>query len=876
MAYPLKIAVIGGGPAGAFFTLNFISKAETTGLQYQITIFDGKKFTQTGPPGCNMCAGVLSASLIDELSAMGLTVPKGVVQSYIEGYILHVHGREIVLETPSAEKNICTVFRGNGPLSVTGKDNISFDDYLLQKCREMEAEIVPEAVKEISKNGDGYRLSCKENSESIDIDFLVIAGGLNSKLLEKVIKLDFGYSPPRSLRAIQAEIPAEGVLKPNFIHSFYRSRGKIRFAAFTPKKDFITVTLIGRSNLDLKDLEKFLFEEDIKSKLGISLPIAPFCHCQPLINVGSARNFVDHNLVVIGDAACARYYKNGIESALTTASMAVEAALKGRDKKTLRQQYLIPARQIIPNDNYYGRLMFRVYDFIFRFHYPVRNLARLLSSKRNVWAAERVWEIMWYTYTGGRAYRDIIRKWLSLRLQMALVKHALLLPFSRDVNRNQPHTETSQYWIGLKNHDLGPLRDGSFVAIVGGGPSGAGCALALLKMAAQKGIRLNVIVYEGKVFEKSTHYNQCVGVLSPPIIEILRDELDVDFPQELTQRIIDGYVLHGSKRAIILKDEGSGAVAVRRVAFDEYLLKEAENRGAIIVHSRVTNIEMHQDCVRIYSESGNLKADLVVGAFGLDDGTGKIFERDTTYRQPRFLDSIVTKIHPGMDFMNSYGNFIQAFLPAIKEIEFGAATPKWNHLTINIAGSHINTNHMDQFLQLSEVSHVLPPSNLWDAEELDYFKGRFPIGIAKGFYGDRFVTLGDAAGMVRPFKGKGVNSGIITGIKAAQVMMTVGISGKAFNQYHRMCSNIVNDLPYGKILRQLTHTMARLNLIDPILEMAKTNEAVGKVLFDCVSAHESLKNIYRYSRKHKITHRIVFHLIRHAGPWAKKDKADGI
>jgi flavin-dependent dehydrogenase len=300
------------------------------------------------------------------------------------------------------------------------------------------------------------------------------------------------------------------------------------------------------------------------------------------------------------------------------------------------------------------------------------------------------------------------------------------------------------------------------------------------------------------------------------------------------------------------------------VAFDEYLLKEAEKRGATIIHSRVTNIEMHQDCVRIYSESGNLRADLVVGAFGLDDGAGKIFERDTTYKQPRFLDSIVTKIHPGMEYMESCSNFIQAFLPTIKEIEFGAVTPKYNHLTINIAGSRINTNHMDQFLGLKEVSNVLPPSNQWDAEELDYFKGRFPIGIARGFYGDRFVTIGDAAGMVRPFKGKGVNSGILTGIKAAQVMMTVGISEEAFNQYYRMCSNIVDDQPYGKVLRFLTIKMARFKLIDPILQLAETDEAIGKVLFDCVSAHECLKDIYRYSRQHKTTRRILFHLLRHA------------
>ena len=59
------------------------------------------------------------------------------------------------------------------------------------------------------------------------------------------------------------------------------------------------------------------------------------------------------------------------------------------------------------------------------------------------------------------------------------------------------------------------LRDGSTVVIVGGGPAGSSCAIKLLQGAAERGLSLRVLIFEGKDF--TVHANQCVGVLSPPV-----------------------------------------------------------------------------------------------------------------------------------------------------------------------------------------------------------------------------------------------------------------------------------------------------------------------------------------------------------------------
>ena len=68
---------------------------------------------------------------------------------------------------------------------------------------------------------------------------------------------------------------------------------------------------------------------------------------------------------------------------------------------------------------------------------------------------------------------------------------------------------------------LGPLQNGGHVVVVGGGPGGAACAIALRRLARSLGREIQVTVYEGKTFAGERHYNQCVGVVSPPIRQIL-------------------------------------------------------------------------------------------------------------------------------------------------------------------------------------------------------------------------------------------------------------------------------------------------------------------------------------------------------------------
>ena len=395
---------------------------------------------------------------------------------------------------------------------------------------------------------------------------------------------------------------------------------------------------------------------------------------------------------------------------------------------------------------------------------------------------------------------------------------------------------------------LGPLRDHGHVVILGAGPAGTACALKLERRALELGRPIRISIVEGKQFSGELHYNQCVGVLSPPLPSLMEEELEVPFPGHLGRASITGYVLHGRRENIAL-DDREPSIALRRVQFDAYMLEAARKRGIQVVPARAVDVDFHGSGVVVYTESGPIEADLVVGAFGLDEGTASMFARLTGYRPPQALTSVVTKYHPGLPAIEAFGPRIHAFLPGDAHIEFGGITPKGNHFTINIAGKTVDARSMQTFLARPEVAQFLEnleAAGQHDPNDMRFFKGRFPCGLARHYYGDRYVMVGDAAGLVRAFKGKGVTSAVLTGIRAAASILEAGISRQAFHGHYRLANqDILRDVRYGKLMRLLTIFMARYGLLDRVLRAADTDRGLQSALHGAVSAHAPYREVLR-------------------------------
>ncbi len=400
----------------------------------------------------------------------------------------------------------------------------------------------------------------------------------------------------------------------------------------------------------------------------------------------------------------------------------------------------------------------------------------------------------------------------------------------------------------MRDTSLGPLASGATVVVIGGGPAGVAAAIALRRGARESGRSLRVVLVEGKRFADEQHYNQCVGVLSPPVVSLVEQGLEVPFPRHLTQKTVCEYVLHTARRSIVLGGEAEPSLVLRRVQFDGYMLEAARERGVEVVNARATDVELGADRAEVFTESGSLEAAVVVGAFGVDEGTAALFARTTGYRPPATISSVVTKLHPGEELLARFGERIHAFLPAPLPIEFGAITPKGNHLTINIAGARVGSALMEAFLGVPEVRKTLLGYD--GSAELDErgsrcYKGRFPCGLARRYTGDRFLMIGDAAGLVRAFKGKGVTSAVQTGIRAARVLLDQGIGADALGAFHLANQDIESDIPFGRAMRRVTLVASRLGLMDRVLPAAEQDPKLRQALFEAVSAQRPYREVAR-------------------------------
>ncbi len=656
-------------------------------------------------------------------------------------------------------------------------------------------------------------------------------------------RLGFGYRAPRTLRARQAEI----TLDPDFIASKMRNRVLIfamgwpglRFAAITPKRQHVTVTLIG-DDPDRPQMEAFLDSAAVKRHLppGWSLP-SRYCSCAPKLPVSAATNPIHDGLVVIGDANLSRYLKNGIESAFYTAMWAAKAIVAGHVKRgELRSSYLRVCQQTYLTDNAYGRALLRAHDLISRSAVISRahiNVAR--DEQRRPDSAKPLTDVLWGTFTGNIPYRSIVRKAASPRLQARLVAAVLRSLCRQLAERRAGRVRRA----GILRHPPARGRRGDAIVIIGGGPAGAACAITLAREGMRTARMQNVVLIEAKRFGE--HQNQCAGVLSPPGPEIVARALGTSPPAPLYQRRIKGYVLHGDACSTYLDGDelGDSPYALRRVELDRILLDLAEGLGAQVVHTRAMDLEVDRDGVVVYTESGSFHGDAVVGAFALDEGMGRAFARRTRYRAPASLETLTCKVHPaGLAFIpDLLEDCIHVFLPRLPRIEFGALIPKGNHIVVVVAGAHLALRDIRKFMALPQVARLLPENG----DVAGYFKGAFPLGTARGLYGDRYVVIGDAAGLVRPFKGKGINSALESGERCAQAILAGGISREAFATFGRAQRHLTRDVWYGRIVRRLVMLTTKHDLLDPFIEQAAHDRALCQALFDCVSGRTSYRDV---------------------------------
>ncbi len=429
-----KIAIIGGGPAGSFFAHFALLYAKQLGIKISVTIFEKRIFAKKGAKGCNMSAGVLSEALINKLSEQNIRLPSACIQQEIDGYFLQApeYGIPLHYPYPPHKTNIVTVFRGSGPKFANYDIGKSFDHFLLEHAQDLGADVVlhpvtniqiPKDPKDLIKLNYGEEALKAEHAA----DLVVGAFGVNSDTLYELNKLGFGYVPPKTVQSCIMDIyptrTVNNALYGKNIYVFSLGSKFIKFASFIPKGDFLTICLVGKRDMDKAQLHTFLNHPKIQKMLPKDWDDPKKrCVCFPRIPLNHARHPYTNRFAIIGDAGISRTYKNGIDSAFTTAQLVAKTAFeRGVSEKDFEEGYFKPAKMLLGRDNVYGGIILMANDIMSRQKHVVSNHIKYMSEHPDSWGTRQMNEVLWNTVTGNATYKDIFFKSLHPRLLLNLL-----------------------------------------------------------------------------------------------------------------------------------------------------------------------------------------------------------------------------------------------------------------------------------------------------------------------------------------------------------------------------------------------------------------------------------------------------------------------
>jgi len=411
-----RIGVIGGGPAGSFFSIFALDMAQRMGIDLQVDIYEPRDYTTPGPKGCNMCGGIISETLVQNLATEGINLPPSVIQRGIDSYELHMDVGSVRIDTPLQEKRIGAVHRGPGPRDVKEIKWESFDGHLQSLAQKRGATVVQGRVDQIQWEDGHLQIKTRSNPPEI-YDFLVIATGVNTGAIRLFSDLNLPYEPPTTTKTFICEFflgqEQIGETLGSSMHVFLLDLPRLEFAAIIPKGDYASVCMLGEE-IDKELIESFMNATEVKDRFPPQWSLEAFnCQCSPRIAVGSAHEPFSDRIVFIGDIGVTRLYKDGIGAAYRTAKAAATTAIfQGISKADFKKHYW-PTCRNIELDNSIGKVVFLVTGLIQKFRFARRAVLRMTAAEQKRDGPQKhMSTVLWDTFTGSAPYREIFLRTL--------------------------------------------------------------------------------------------------------------------------------------------------------------------------------------------------------------------------------------------------------------------------------------------------------------------------------------------------------------------------------------------------------------------------------------------------------------------------------
>ncbi|MFQ5862387.1 MAG: NAD(P)/FAD-dependent oxidoreductase [Candidatus Brocadiales bacterium] len=373
------------------------------------------------------------------------------------------------------------------------------------------------------------------------------------------------------------------------------------------------------------------------------------------------------------------------------------------------------------------------------------------------------------------------------------------------------------------------LKNGSQIAIVGGGPAGCFFANFANRLARELGLDVSITIFEKRDFSRPVKAgcNMSVGVLAENLLKKL-DSIGITIPERCIQTEIEGYHFMTQEDRISLQHPEPGhrprIVTVFRgagpahshfehdVSFDNFMLTTAKERGANVIHEEVKDVILPQrpedKATVVYGrDARELHVDLVVGAFGVNTPTMEIFEKMYFgYVPPRTIRTCIIEADLDKEFVTKKQdtNIIHVFAMGMKEIEFASLTPRGDYLTVAIVGrKDISTPQVKQFLSHPALLRLLPQGPDVLKNSCCTCFPKISVSTPAQPYTDRLVIIGDA-GVSRSYK-NGIESAFMVAQLAADTAFRRGVSKEAFRRgyYEPACHIFARDNLYAKVMFKL-------------------------------------------------------------------------
>lgn len=335
------------------------------------------------------------------------------------------------------------------------------------------------------------------------------------------------------------------------------------------------------------------------------------------------------------------------------------------------------------------------------------------------------------------------------------------------------------------------------VLVVGAGPAGATVASELAKAGLQ------VTILEKALLPR---FKPCSGGL-PAKIRPLVGLSEEAFDDQVEDVIRQVRFTYRHRDPVLVSSETPLVYIVRRDRFDQALITEASRSGARIIDGvEVLGVDPSGPRVRVRTTRGEYAAKVVVGADGVHSAVARAVG---TGSQAKLGFAFQAEVRVSPSVLEAWRGTVGGDFGRLPR-GVGWVFPKRDHISVGL----MSLNRRRGWKR-DEIFDFLRGHNLpCDPESTRVYGHYLPRWHGQRVFDDQnIVLLGDAAGLVNPLTGSGIESAMHSAHIAAEVIQQAFWSGEGVVEGYseRILQEICRDYYNARIMSRVFFSFSRLS-----------------------------------------------------------------